>query len=56
MQSLRKEVTPLGLMITTVLIVLMNLAVDVQARCNDQSVARHLNKRISASGKIIFSA
>jgi hypothetical protein len=43
-------------MITTVLIVLMNLAVDVQARCKYQAVVQHLNKRISTSGKIITSA
>jgi hypothetical protein len=43
-------------MITNAVIVLMNLAVDVQARCNDQAVTQHLNKRVSTSGKTIISA
>ncbi len=47
--------TPLGLMITTAWIVLMNLAVDVQARYKDQAVDQLLNKRIATSGKIIIS-
>jgi hypothetical protein len=43
-------------MITNAVIVLMNLAVDVQTGCNNQAVVQPLNKRIATSGKIIISA